>query len=259
MRLTEFQLSTIKSAFKTHFSHGDTLWLFGSRTDDLKRGGDIDLYIETTEADGDIVYKMERKFWVELQNRLGEQKIDIVVKQLSANKTKPIYEEARKTGILLMKKKMTFEGYIHVVDIHASRLQMAFEDAKNLLPITRETFVNLSKKEIYIFELLNSRFSKMQDDIGSKIFSVILKIAAKESVAFIDNLNALEALNIIPSSEWWQDLRKLRNEIAHDYEDEYDELTKHTNELMGRVQQLLEYWQSLKPILEELKSKLPRE
>jgi hypothetical protein len=99
----------------------------------------------------------------------------------------------------------------------------------------------------------------MQDDIGSKIFSVILKIAAKESVAFIDNLNALEALNIIPSSDWWQDLRQLKNEITHDYEDEYDELTKHTNELMGRVQQLLEYWQSLKPILEELKSKLPRE
>ncbi len=154
---------------------------------------------------------------------------------------------------------MTFEGYIHVVDIHASRLQMAFEDAKNLLPITRETFINLSKEEIYIFELLTSRFSKMQDDIGSKIFSVILKIAAKESVAFIDNLNALEALNIIPSSDWWQDLRQLKNEITHDYEDEYDELTKHTNELMGRVQQLLEYWQSLKPILEELKSKLPRE
>lgn len=259
MRLTDLQISIIKASFKEHFSPDDSLWLFGSRTDDSKKGGDIDLYIETTEPERTAAYRKESKFWVDLQNKLGEQKIDIVVKLLSENKTKPIYEEARKTGILLMKKKMTLDGYINVINIHAKRLQTALEDTQKMPAITCDTFINLSKEEAYIFEMLNSRFSKMQDDIGSKIFPIILKISATESLAFIDNLNALEKFEIIPSANWWQDLRKLRNEIAHDYEDEYDSLADHTNQLVIRAQELLDYWQELRPKLEELKAKLTHE
>jgi hypothetical protein len=51
MRLTNVQLSIIKDSFKAHFCFSDSLWLFGFRADDTKRGGDIDLYIQTTEPD----------------------------------------------------------------------------------------------------------------------------------------------------------------------------------------------------------------
>jgi hypothetical protein len=37
----------IRNSFRQCFGGEDHLWLFGSRVNDHKRGGDIDLYVET--------------------------------------------------------------------------------------------------------------------------------------------------------------------------------------------------------------------
>jgi len=44
MRLTNFEATTIKKVFTEIFGEGK-IYLFGSRIDDSKRGGDIDLYL----------------------------------------------------------------------------------------------------------------------------------------------------------------------------------------------------------------------
>lgn len=44
MRLTEFERATIKKVFLEIFKEGK-IYLFGSRVDDTKLGGDIDLYL----------------------------------------------------------------------------------------------------------------------------------------------------------------------------------------------------------------------
>ena len=46
MRLTSFQREAIKRHFYEVFKEGK-IFLFGSRTDDEQKGGDIDLYIQT--------------------------------------------------------------------------------------------------------------------------------------------------------------------------------------------------------------------
>jgi len=102
MRLTDNQVTHIKEVFLQHFTSQDGLWLFGSRVDMQKRGGDIDLYIETHYTDLGIVVTKKINFLVELQKRIGEQKIDVVINVLSSNKNLPIYEEARTTGIKLV-------------------------------------------------------------------------------------------------------------------------------------------------------------
>jgi len=101
MRLTQTQMNAIVESFKTLFSDSDHLWLFGSRVDDTQFGGDIDLYIETTETDSTLVMSKKFKLSALIQMKIGEQKIDIVINKLSSHKHKPIYEEARNTGILL--------------------------------------------------------------------------------------------------------------------------------------------------------------
>ncbi len=102
MRLTQYQIDAIIESFKTLFSAQDHLWLFGSRVDDAQFGGDIDLYIETIETDDSLVFNKKFIFSAMIQRSIGEQKIDVVINMLSAQKEKPIYQEARATGILLV-------------------------------------------------------------------------------------------------------------------------------------------------------------
>ena len=99
MRLSEEYRTTIKEILLKHFGSGGKFYLFGSRVDDTKRGGDIDLYIET-DLDRKAAYDAESKSWIEMQNRLGEQKIDFVV-HIAGEEYKPIENIAKNTGIEL--------------------------------------------------------------------------------------------------------------------------------------------------------------
>lgn len=101
MRLNEKQLTAIKELFKEHFLENDHIWLFGSRVDDTKRGGDIDLYIET-EYDADTAYEKKSKLWSGLQRKIGEQKIDIVINRIKSDSHLRIYDIARKEGIQIL-------------------------------------------------------------------------------------------------------------------------------------------------------------
>lgn len=97
MRLSKEQTNIIKKAVKENFGENAVVYLFGSRTDDKKRGGDIDLYIETDKKKDLLEKKI--KMLVQLHKNLGEQKIDIILNNFKGGKY--IYEVARREGILL--------------------------------------------------------------------------------------------------------------------------------------------------------------
>lgn len=101
MRLSAHQVAEIRSAVVRHFGPGAEVRLFGSRADDRKRGGDIDLYIETDMADPDQVFRREMAVLVDLNLALGEQKIDLVVRRRGQTEELPIHRVARETGIRL--------------------------------------------------------------------------------------------------------------------------------------------------------------
>jgi predicted nucleotidyltransferase len=46
MRLSHSQSQMISEQIHRHFGEGAAIWLFGSRLDDHKKGGDVDLYVE---------------------------------------------------------------------------------------------------------------------------------------------------------------------------------------------------------------------
>src|SRR5947207_13969327 len=83
VRLTTQEKEAIRDAVEAAAARGGVAWrrvsLFGSRVDPLAKGGDIDLYIEiqgSSDVDSGAFPRMIR---LELQDRLGERKIDIVV------------------------------------------------------------------------------------------------------------------------------------------------------------------------------------
>jgi uncharacterized protein len=100
VRLESKDLDIICMTFKQCFEPDDHLWLFGSRVYPQKRGGDIDLYIEVKNFDYKKSSNQKSEFWGLLQDRLGEQRIDIVVRDPDQDLL--IYKVARSEGVLLV-------------------------------------------------------------------------------------------------------------------------------------------------------------
>ena len=97
MRLTNAQLTIIKQTAARIFGKDALVYLFGSRVDDTKKGGDIDLFIETIN---ETVLLDKLRFISLLQQQLGDRKIDALVKNLSS-KPQAIFDTAKKEGVLL--------------------------------------------------------------------------------------------------------------------------------------------------------------
>ncbi|MBI1954445.1 MAG: nucleotidyltransferase domain-containing protein [Proteobacteria bacterium] len=100
IRLSEFTILTLQKAFKETFGENDHLWLFGSRTNLEKKGGDIDLYIETYFKNIEDILTARARFYAKLMMILGEQKIDIVIKYDQTDL--PIYRYAKQQGVQLV-------------------------------------------------------------------------------------------------------------------------------------------------------------
>lgn len=75
MRLTTLQHQAIKKYFMEVFKEGE-IYLFGSRVDDNRKGGDIDLYLRLKERTNLVAKKLD--FLVKLKREIGQQKIDVV-------------------------------------------------------------------------------------------------------------------------------------------------------------------------------------
>lgn len=99
MRLKDNEINSIKNTAVKYFGKNSKVYLFGSRTDDRKKGGDIDIFIETLN-NIDII-KAKIKFLVELEKEIGERKIDLIVKNLNSKKDLPIYDIIKRQGILI--------------------------------------------------------------------------------------------------------------------------------------------------------------
>ena len=73
MRLTRYQIDSIKSAGENVIP-GFKIYLYGSRTDDSKKGGDIDLMITGDRA---LTFEETSFFLDEIYKKIGVQRIDV--------------------------------------------------------------------------------------------------------------------------------------------------------------------------------------
>lgn len=98
MRLEKHQIQVLIESTHLHFGNNASIWLFGSRTDDEKHGGDIDLYIETDLENGivDAKLKMRSSIWP----AFGDQKIDILVRSRKQEMS-PMHQTAKGSGLEL--------------------------------------------------------------------------------------------------------------------------------------------------------------
>jgi predicted nucleotidyltransferase len=99
MRLTAIERTTIRDTVRAVAGAGSRVRLFGSRVNDLARGGDIDLLVELDHAVAKPTLFTAR-IGARLQQVLGDRRIDIVLAAPNLRE-EPIHRIARETGIEL--------------------------------------------------------------------------------------------------------------------------------------------------------------
>ncbi len=95
MRLTPDQTQAIRQAIQRHMGKNARIWLFGSRVNDNRRGGDVDLYVEPETAP-DLTTRLRCKG--ELADAL-DLNVDLIVQQ--PDRDLPIYRIAKRSGVPL--------------------------------------------------------------------------------------------------------------------------------------------------------------
>ncbi len=74
-------------------------------------------------------------------------------------------------------------------------------------------------------EAFVSRFSRLQDTLGDKLIPLILEALGEHQTAAIDNLDKAERFHWIHSADEWFAIRRLRNQMVHDYMEDLNILT----------------------------------
>jgi predicted nucleotidyltransferase len=100
MRLTPQQHHIITQAARDCFDPAVRVRLFGSRMDDARKGGDIDLLIETQWQDAAQIARAHTQFLARLYTALGEQKIDVLIDHPARQSQAPIYALAKQGALL---------------------------------------------------------------------------------------------------------------------------------------------------------------
>jgi len=145
-----------------------------------------------------------------------------------------------------------FQKTLHEAYVHLARIDEAFDELGKAyrFPIAQEQFAELrtNRIELAFADQIIYRFSKAQDTIGAKLFKAFL-LYQGENVdrPFLDILNELEKLHIVDVEEWFV-LREIRNDIAHDYEDNQDQ----ARHILNNIYQ---YRGELRSILVEIEQK----
>jgi len=97
MRLTAHARDVIRNTTREVFGADAQVKLLGSRVDDAKRGGDIDLLVQLPRHQPDA-RKKSLTLAARLQMQLGDQGIDVLVLDPDTP-VQPIHREAVATGV----------------------------------------------------------------------------------------------------------------------------------------------------------------
>lgn len=136
-------------------------------------------------------------------------------------------------------KKILHECQKHIQRIDSSSRKMA-----PFMPLNKSRYDCLDEDEVEHIDQFLFRFLKLQDAIGQKLFKTILLVLKEEieNKPFIDILNRLDKLELIYDLDTWLELRKIRNALAHEYEDDSEEISHIINKIYDEKETLKSFF-----------------
>lgn len=140
------------------------------------------------------------------------------------------------------------EEVLKVCDRHADRLSWALNQLQSHTPFDEKSLSRLNDTEIAILDQFSTRFGKLQDLMGAKLFPAVLELTKEpgELKAFIDKLNTLEKIGAIPSADDWLLMREVRNTFSHDYPDDPQLQAEMLNKAFEMTESLLDVLAGIK-------------
>ena len=153
----------------------------------------------------------------------------------------------------MKKNEYILKSIIDECNKHFNRMNYAYEKVISLAPFSKEQIEKMSNEDIAHIDQLVYRFTKLQDAIGQKLFKSVLQSLDEQvsNKAAIDIFNRLEQLGIIEDYEKWKELRELRNELAHEYEEDLNETAEKLNSLIKRKKDLTDFLNNILQYLEK--------
>ncbi len=149
---------------------------------------------------------------------------------------------------LIYRKK--FDAAVDETERHLSRIETAYAEIEKSFkfPILPGDFSRLMGDTTLIAfaDQIIYRFSKAQDCMGSKLFKAFLLYQGENiDRPFLDILHSLEKIAVLDVDQWFE-LREIRNEIAHDYENDEDAGREIVNSIFSHKDELRRIVQSLR-------------
>ena len=140
----------------------------------------------------------------------------------------------------------TLEKKLYECDKHIQKLYDAKEFLAEIMPLTLEKYLEIDKIQSSFIDQLNFRFSKLQDTVGESIIKSLLILSKEpvEKMTFLDMLNRLDKLEILEKDRWLE-LREARNEIAHEYSFNQNEVVDNINLIYEKTDELIMIYKKL--------------
>ena len=137
-------------------------------------------------------------------------------------------------------EQLALQHAFSVCQGHADALQDALQDMQ-LRALSADDYSNLSKADRRLLDQFAYRYTRLQDDMGARLFPAVLKALGEDiaPLSAIDRFGRLEQLGWLASADEWLALRQVRNQFAHDYPDSPAERFEHLQAAAQSASRLL--------------------
>jgi len=95
-------------------------------------------------------------------------------------------------------------------------LRYSFERATPLIKTENEN-AEINAEQAEILEALTARFARLNDTLTQKLFRAIDALELSDEGSLIDRFNRMEKRGLVKTANELIEMRKLRNQIAHEY------------------------------------------
>ena len=172
MRLQKQEIHTILQVARNIYGEKVKVYLFGSRLDNTKRGGDIDLLIRTDEEKKGVLARI--RMIAQLKFLLGDQKIDII----GDHEDSIVAQEALRKGVLLVwQDAMGAKIFRYILEYLDEVTSLPMRDILNRLE--KYKFLPDANEWIYIRELRNEiahDYPLMENDVVHILNELFTKV-----------------------------------------------------------------------------------